>query len=55
MKRKGKTESQTERKKARQKEWYYPAAAIAAPEPQALIQLDPATSIRPELPDLTGR
>ena len=55
MKGKRKTESKTERKKERKKEWYNPAASNAAPEPQALSPLHPATSIRRELPDLSGR
>jgi len=54
MKDKRKTESKTERKKERKKEWYHPAASNAAPEPQALSPLHPATSIGQELPDLSG-
>jgi len=60
MKDKRKTESKTERKKERKKEerkkeWYNPAASEAAPEPQALSPLHPATSIGRKLPDLSGR
>jgi len=55
MKDKGKSESKTERMKERKKEWYNPAASNAAPEPQALSPLHPATSIGWELPDLSGR
>jgi len=55
MKHKQKTESKTEREKERKKEWYNPAASNAAPEPQALSPLHPATSIGRELPDLRGR
>jgi len=45
----------TERKKEKKNEWYSPAAANAAPEPQALSLLHTATLFGRELPDLSGR
>jgi len=45
----------TERKKERKKGRYNPITANAAPEPQTLSPLPPATSFGPQLPNLGGR
>jgi len=58
MKDKRKTESKTKREKERKKErrnGIAPLPPNAAPEPQALSPLHPATSTGRKLPDLSGR